>query len=390
MILEEAQVLHLPAGVHTFDSPIILSTRSAIVGDGLEHTIIKFVGDFNGPAISSAGFHHLAHTDKWFYEDGVPVRMSIKDLSIDLSSWKPKAQATTGIIENPMAPLYDLGTFGIGLYAKRYAISNVHLHDTPYGGFYSSCSLLGGKRHPYLDAPEAFIDNFEITTCGGDGFVFSGPHDTIIGRLLVSLTKGKGVYIFTTPQHNGACDIDFIHAYGTNDVAIDIQAKIKARFLQGDTGIATGVRIGGSNKTFIETIEAFKTRAGKTSEPSYAVEIVAVENQIGMIRCRADAGTHGVHIKSPGNIISSINCDCKYPHPNFKNLDQTFLPIGLHVSAGQNIINAFRCINYRTAPIHTTRLPKRCFLAASLDSAQYSDALVSGTGFDESSKIVFI
>ena len=98
-------------------------------------------------------------------------------------------------------------------------------------------------------------------------------------------------------------------------------AKIKARLLQGDTGTGSGVRVKKANKTIIDTIEVFKTRRKKIdSYENFSVYLSTQNAQINNIRIRADCGANGLLINSLFNQINSINIDCKYPNPGFKNL----------------------------------------------------------------------
>ena len=134
-----------------------------------------------------------------------------------------------------------------------------------------------------------------------------GPHDCIIRSAIIANCRGRGLAVETDGStYNGASEIDFCHAYGTESIAIDLRAKVKAGFLQGDTGRGAGVRIGGSNMTYIDRIECFKTRG---SAEDYALDIVAPYTQIGSARVRADWGASGVLIGAPGCQIGQLDID---------------------------------------------------------------------------------
>lgn len=374
--LNKSEILELTAGVHTYNHPIYLDTLSAIVGEHKDSTIIKFKGDFSGPCIRSKNLEKLVGTNKWFYEDGVPVRMRLANLTIDLSEWVPKHSP-----DNHFSKLfsqtnkYDVSKFGVAFYAKKYELTNVTIKNSPHHGFYSSCSNLGGKKDFYFDSPESLIENLEITNCKGHGFTFSGPHDSFIKSLIVSNTGGKGVHIYANKKHNGACDIDFIHSYGNGDVSIDIGAKIKARLLQGDTGTGSGVRVLGSNKSIIDTIEVFKTR--RKNNPYYenfSVYLSTINSQINIIRIRADAGADGLLIDSNFDQINSVSIDCTSPHPDFKHLGISTPPIPMVITKSGNYIGSYFCKNNIYPAIQNgEKKLERCHVGLLITSNNISD-----------------
>ncbi len=265
----------------------------------------------------------------WYYEDGVPVRFTIKGLTIDLSEWKPKCN------QDIKFQYANFTSVGLGLYGKCYELDDLAVVNSPGSGVVSVCSAQGGKKDFYLDSPESKINGLEIINTRADAFVFAGPHDSLLKEIICSHSKGKGVAIVADQDFSGACDIDFIHAYATDDIAIDINAKIKARFLQGDTGKKSGVRIAGSNKSIIDTVEVFKTR-GASSDFSF--ELNASEAQIAQLRVRADAGAGGVSIAGFGNTISSLHLDANKYHSDFAQLNLRGDILPLRVTGNQNTV----------------------------------------------------
>ena len=389
-IIKRNERLFLPQGIHVFEEPITMETLSSIEGQSAESTIIKFKGSFQGPCIRSESLEQLVATDKWFYEDGVPARMSITNVTIDLSDWKPVHSPS-----NPLSKLfaftscYDVSKFCVAFYAKKYTIRDVVIKNSPVSGLYSSCSVKGGQKDKYYDAPEAFIDNLEINNCKQHGFIFSGPHDSLIKTLIVCNTNGKGVDIISSPKHNGACDIDFIHSYGCGGVAIDVRAKVKARFLQGDTGRGAGVRLTASSKTIVDTIEVFKTRRSpRPGSENYSVYIESHATQIGTIRIRPDAGADGLFVNSACNIINSLHIDCKYPHPDFKHLGIKTPPLPMRIDKGYNIIKNIIIENSSICPINSQspKKIKKCSLGPLLFNPEGSESWRENLGgiFDSS------
>lgn len=282
--------LILGAKTYHIDSPIVLKTGIRIRGEGAAATRLAATSQLTGPVMISDRAEALGVADAWYHSEGVPVRFRIQDLMIDGSEGG------------------DGGGFGAGcgmqLHGKGFGIINIQISHMKRHGLVSVGSARGGQE-TFLDEPEALFD-VRISRCGGDGFIMRGPHDSIIRQAIIAICKGRGMAVETNGTYNGACDVEFCHAYATDGVAIDIDAKVKAGFLQGDTGRGAGVRIAGSNKTFIDRIECFKTRG---TADDYALDIVAPYTQVGLARVRADWGASGVRVDAPHCQIGQLDID---------------------------------------------------------------------------------
>ena len=275
---------------YQIDEPIILRTGIRLRGEGAAVTQLAATPGLCGPVMISENAELLEQADAWFHSEGVPVRFRVSDLMIN--------GAEGGLGEG-----FGAGR-GMHLYGKGFEILDVQVSHMKRHGIVSSGSARGGQE-TWLDEPEALFD-LRVSRCGGDGFIMRGPHDSIIRQAIIAICKGRGLAVETNGIYNGACDVEFCHAYATDDYAIDMDAKVKAGFLQGDTGRRAGVRIAGSNKTYVDRIECFKTRG--TAE-NYALDILAPYTQIGLARVRADWGASGVRVGAPGCQISQLDID---------------------------------------------------------------------------------
>ncbi|MBO6816352.1 MAG: hypothetical protein JJ891_15965 [Rhizobiaceae bacterium] len=316
----------LGARKYQIDQPIVLKTGVRLRGNGAAATQLAATPDLNSSIIVSNNAEELANTDSWFHNEGVPVRFGVSDLMID---------GANGHIGNAFG-----GGCGMHLYGKGFEIVNVQISHMKKHGLVSVGSARGGQE-TWLDEPEAVFD-VRISRCGGDGFLMRGPHDSIVKQAIVALCKGRGLAVETDGRYNGACDIEFCHAYGTEDIAIDLKAKVKAGFLQGDTGRKSGVRIAGSNVTYVDRIECFKTRG---SPEDYALDIEAPFTQVGLARVRADWGTSGVRVGAPHCQIGQLDIDglrnTGGPYAGTKN-DCT----ALFIQKSHNRISSFNCRNF--------------------------------------------
>lgn len=350
-----ARRISLPPGEFTLNCPLELGTFDTLIGSGKDSTVIKVVGKFAGPVVRSSDLAQNLKHKRWFFEDGVPSRFRIEGFTLDLSDWTP---VDTAEYE------FDYGDFsrcGIGLYGKGFLARDLNLINAPGCALISAGSSRGGKRDHFFDSPEATFTDIHISKTHGDGMVFAGPHDSFLDRIFICHTRGKGLLLAADRDVNGACDIGFVHAYATDDIAILANAKIKASFLQGDTGRHSGVVVSQSNKSVVGQIESFKVRG---SSEDYSVVIAASESQIGSIRIRADAGASGLHLSGFGNSISSLHVSADQVHPDFKHLDIPQPPVPILLSGNQNSISHGRIIGSHVFPLETPKeQPARCFNA---------------------------
>lgn len=278
---------------YILDEPIVLRSGVILVGQGAYATILEASSKLRGPVVTTVDAEANYLAGIWFESEGMPVRFSLQDLTIDGAN----------------AELDDTHGAGCGcwLYGKGFSLERIEVTGCQSAGIVSVGPLRGGQE-TWKDQPESIFD-VRVSNCRGDGFLMRGPHDSIISRAIISRCRGRGLAVETDGKtYNGACDVEYCHAYGTDDTAIDLAAKVKAGFLQGDTGRGAGVRIRGSMMTYVDRIESFKNRGGIDD---YAVHISAPFAQIGLARVRADWGTSGVFIDkyARGVQISSLDVE---------------------------------------------------------------------------------
>lgn len=284
-------LINLDAGVYYLDESLVMRSGVALVGQGQLATSLRASPRLAGPVVTTINAYENYKKGVWLESEGMPVRFSLSNLTVDGS-------------EAEMTETLGSG-FGMWLYGKAFSLKEVEVTGCLQVGIMSVGPVRGGSE-TWRDQPEAIFD-VRVSRCGGDGFVMRGPHDSIIRSAIISNCKGRGLAVESDgTTYNGACDIEYCHAYGTEDVAIDVLAKVKAGFLQGDTGRGSGVRICGSQMIFVDRVEVFKTRG---STDSYAVQISAPYAQVGICRVRADWGTSGVYIGARGVQISSLDVE---------------------------------------------------------------------------------
>lgn len=272
------------------DEPIVLKSGIRLRGEGAFVTRLKATEKLTGPVLVSENATLLEKRDAWFHSEGVPVRFRVSDLMVDGEDG--------ALSDDPMSGC------GVHLYGKGFELLDIQISHMKRHGIVSVGSARGGQE-TWKDEPEALFD-VRVSRCAGDGFIMRGPHDSIIRQAIIAICKGRGLAVETNGVYNGACDVEFCHAYATDKIAIDLNAKVKAGFLQGDTGRGAGVRISGSNKTYVDRVECFKTRG---SGEDFSLDITAPFTQVGLARIRADWGASGVRIAAPGCQISQLDID---------------------------------------------------------------------------------
>lgn len=306
-------IVQLAAATYHIEDPVCLRSGVLLAGEGVLATRLMATPGLRGPIIITQNAEALRAGSAWFVDEGVPARFGLRDLFLDG--------------EQARNPEGFAGGCGAYLYGKGFEVRGVQISHTLSHGLVSEGSTKGGQRS-FQDEPEAFFD-VRISRAGGDGFRMRGPHDSVIERAIIAECKERGLAVEAGKGFNGACDINFCHAYATKSVAIDIHAKIKAGFLQGDTGQGAGVRINGSDKSYVDRIECFKTK-GEVED--FALQISNPYTQVGLARVRADWGTSGVKIDALGCQIGQLDIDGR----NNNGGPRSGLPnagVGLRVSA---------------------------------------------------------
>ena len=319
--------LLLGARTYLIDEPVVLKTGIRLRGEGTYATRLCATPRLDGPVFVSENAQALEAADAWFHSEGVPVRFRVSDLMVDGQEGAAPDTFGAGI--------------GMHLYGKGFEILDVQISHMKRHGIVSVGSARGGQE-TWEDEPEALFD-VRVSRCGGDGFIMRGPHDSIIRQAIIAICKGRGLAVESNGTYNGACDVEFCHAYATDKIAIDLDAKVKGGFLQGDTGRGAGVRIAGSNKTYVDRIECFKTRG--TSD-DFALDIEAPFTQVGLARVRADWGASGVRIAALGCQIGLLDIDgMRNTGGPFANTDNE--TTGLYVKGAQTRIGSLHVRNFK-------------------------------------------
>lgn len=273
-------------------SKIILKNGIILEGAGPNNTVLKAANGLDDNVIESLNFSTLTGTNKWLTTDGVVHGCGLRDLQIN------------GNKNNQLAGR------GIALYAKRYMIDNIIIRDAYGDGFYSEAGDVGGQNS-WEDMPESSIGTIWIYTSNGNGFVYNGPHDGLIRRILVSQAGAIGAKISRSAGvYNGVADFGFIHAYASVSDNIRVDCRIKADHLIGEAGYAHGINL---TSTCIDSqiakIEDYGNDRNNTSS-YWATLISGSSNLIGQIaNWSQNVSKGGTFIEGDDNKIGLVHID---------------------------------------------------------------------------------
>jgi hypothetical protein len=293
-------VVNIPPGVIDIHAPICLPSSIILQGAGSGATELRLADNTNCTVIQTEGFEKFQGQNKWFAEEGVPDSFQIKGLRIN-GNRHSNSQGS-----------------GVELYGKRYVIEDVLIFDCCDYGFYSECGEgleTAIERSPWRDMPEAMIQTLWIRSCGKSGFVYRGPHDGFIDKLIVNGSHSKAnidsvVFEWKEHTYDGACDVHFIHAYASSGRGVFINAKVKAQFLIGDSCAHEGVYVNqGMGMVQISMIEAFMNNFHNPKAAHFNVYLGAPYTTVGTCRIRDNFGGGGVFVEGDYVQVSTLEID---------------------------------------------------------------------------------
>jgi hypothetical protein len=217
----------------------------------------------------------------------------------------------------------------IALYGYDYRIEDVECANAPGVGFYSewgSAALVpvaaGGN------SMEAHILRLKTFSCGGDGLVFNGPHDSYLTDVTSFINTGRGIVLgqnLPTYTANGAM-LTTVHSYGNQQVGIQVDAQVYFETVQGENNRSTGgiaVSSGGSitgsnviayeNTGFgVQLIGSSNTISGMFlfDNSGDGLDIVGVENFLTNVSSTHNVGS-GIVTSAPATrtTINGVSAD---------------------------------------------------------------------------------
>jgi hypothetical protein len=165
-------VVYGPTEQITLDGTLILPS-----GVQLRDWDIRVADGTNADVVKTKNFDSLTDTGK-ISESEVPTNFGLVNVFIDGN----KANNTNGT--------------GVKIYGTRYKVDYLYVYDMAGDGFYSEAG--SGGIQDWADQPVTDIGFVWTTDCGGDGFVYRGPHDGRIDFVLAEFNTGRGFVLEDT------------------------------------------------------------------------------------------------------------------------------------------------------------------------------------------------
>lgn len=215
-------VIHMPTGVYSINSPVILKGYVILSGEGFGRTIIKGANSTSHDLVVTDGFATLVGTNT----TGGPRCFGLRDLTIDGNRWNRTGTGTCLLI-----------------YGYDYELTNIEIYDSRGIGFYSEWAISGnvpvtpnGK-----DTMESHVTGLRTFRCGTDGMVFNGPHDTIFRDILTFINAGRGAAFGEGATYTaGGVMVDQLHSYGNGGWGVVASTLVLAGVIESESNTASG------------------------------------------------------------------------------------------------------------------------------------------------------
>jgi hypothetical protein len=164
--------LDVGVGMFWLGGEVTLKSRVVIRGSGRRVSWLKRKDGYLGDLLKTQDYATLSAGDS---ADG-PNRFGLLAFTIDGRKDVAANASATG--------------WNISIYGRAYIIDDVDCEYCPMGGFRSAWgSVAPAWDNDYTDsAGECFLDKFFIQFSKGNP-IFDGPHDSMIGRMLVSMSR---------------------------------------------------------------------------------------------------------------------------------------------------------------------------------------------------------
>ena len=193
-------IVLFPPGIYIVGSTIVLKSNVMLEGAGQTATILRG---------KSGTTHVMLQTQDYATLQGSntpagPYKFGLRAMGIDGN----KSVRTGGDC--------------IQIYGYAYLLDNIEVYNAPAIGIYSEWCISAGSPpgiSPANDFMEARIDYLRVFECVSDGFVFSGPHDSLISNVLVYVNGRYGAN-FAQNAHStaGGTMLSQFHSYGNSNV----------------------------------------------------------------------------------------------------------------------------------------------------------------------------
>jgi len=290
--LDASRSVFFPNGVYAVASTVIIKTKITLTGQDKNLTIIKAKDGL--PATP------LLQTDQFDKKIGknTPTgayQWTVRNLTLDGNRW------------NVLAPVASM-TALFEVYGYDYDVQDVIIHSGNLSGFYSEWST--NPNVPVAaggDSMEARISKVKCFHHKGNGFIFRGPHDSMISKLISFINDESNIIIQDDAAYTaGGTHLTDVHSYYNGDTS---------------TGTPSGIYI--DSIVVMNNVQCETSRKG--SNMLIGPRGRAIVTNIRSFLC-ADARQAGIIVAGNGSSFNGLHVE-----ENEGN--------GIYISGNHNIVN---------------------------------------------------
>ena len=200
-VLAGGGTVHIPAGIWTIDTTLIMDSYIHLVGDGPNVTILRAKNGLNAPVIQGRNFATLTGSNN-NSASASPGEWSIEGLTIDGNN----AGNTSGQ--------------GIQVYGYGYYLTDVVVKNCAGDGIYSEWSTASDVS-PFNDDLIARLTFVKVINNLGNGINWAGPHDSVMDTVVIYNSGNHDGHANLYVQNNavmngGGLSISNSHSSGNN------------------------------------------------------------------------------------------------------------------------------------------------------------------------------
>lgn len=218
-------VVSLPIGTLAIGTTIVMKSGVALIGAGIGATILRLKNGANVDVIKGEDFDTLTGTNS----------------ALGIHSWKLAGFSIDGNKTNNLTDGYGVRVYGFG-----FDVDNIEIYETRDNGWYSEWE--NGYTEPTPNRIEAHVRDVRVHHCATDGFVWNGPHDSVLYGILLYENDGKGGWI---GANAGGTTLTACHSWGppqTHAWVIDC-FNVQLNGCVGETASVNNVLIRGNSCT---------------------------------------------------------------------------------------------------------------------------------------------
>ena len=161
------------SGTFEINDTIIIKRKVVLIGNGDISTVITLANSSNVDMVKSENFDALTMTAKTTTDPLCPFSFGFENIQFDGN----KANQTSG--------------GGMSLYGPRLIFDKVMVFEAYGNGMYTEYSPITGSIDPD-GQEEGTIGSVITRNCGGIGWLFRGPHNTVIDNLISAFNEDWG------------------------------------------------------------------------------------------------------------------------------------------------------------------------------------------------------